>query len=243
MPPRGRRKPLSTSLSPARRELAQAVRILLHDTGGSLRSVGFQIHRSRSALDRLASGQVQNPDTQMVLALRQLAERKNPAGTVTEEELRRLLQRVLDEGIFTAAGPAADIVAHADGGTSAATAARTGALSVAPVPAADGNRRNGSTAEALWPVDELVLHLDHGRYEHAVGMLNYAGGKAPAVEAAAAIQACRARGLTEATDTLLRAVGSRSEGIVLAVVSHLIEFGNIPDAGALSRMRCSVQDA
>jgi hypothetical protein len=151
---------------------------------------------------------------QTVLALRRLAERKNPAGTVTEEELQSLLQRALDEDMPTAAGPAAD-----------------------------GDRRNGLAVDVLWPVDELALHLDSGRYEHAVGMLDYAGGKAPAVESAAAIQACRGRGLTEATDTLLRMVGSRHEKIVFEVVGHLLDVGDVADARALTQIRCGVEDA
>ncbi|MFG1617996.1 hypothetical protein ACGFI3_35035 [Nonomuraea wenchangensis] len=162
---------------------------------------------------------------------------------MTEEELQRLLQRVLDEGMHTAAEPAVDTVADADGAVPAATAAGTGATAVAPVPAANGDRRNGLMQAVQWPIDELVQHLNHGRYEHAVGMLDYAGGKAPAMEAAAAIQACRSRGLTEATDTLLRAAGSRPEKIVFAVVSHLIDLGNVEDAGTLARMRGSVQGA
>lgn len=243
MPPRARRKPLPASLSPARREFAQAVRTLLDDTGASLRSVERQIHCSRSALDRLAWGKVQVPDLQTVLDLRQLAERKNPAGTVTGEELQRLLQRVSDEDKRAAAGPAADGVAHADDAAPAAPAAGTGSTDGAPVPAADGDRRNSFAADALWPVDELALHLDSGRYEHAVGMLDYAGGKASAVESAAAIKACRGRGLAEATDALLRKVGSRPEEIVFAVVGHLIDAGDVADARALTQIRCSVQDA
>jgi len=243
VPPRGRMKPLPSSLLPAQREFAQVVRTLLHDTGGSLRSIEKQIHSSRSVLHRLASGQVQHPDLKTVFKLRRLAEHKKPVGTVTEKHLRNLMQRVSDESVCAAAGPARDAVACADDGASAATATGIGTPAVAPVPAADGDRRNGATTDVLWPVDELALHLDSGRYEHAVGMLDYAGGKAPAVEAAAAIQACRGRGLTEATDTLLRKVGSRPEKVVLAVVGHLMDLGNVPDARAVARIRCSTQDA
>ncbi|MFB4271210.1 hypothetical protein [Nonomuraea sp. GTA35] len=207
-----------------------------------MRSIERQIHRSRSALERLASGKVQNPDPQTIHDLRQLAERKKLAGTVPKEELQRLLQRVSDEDQRPATGPAADTVAHVNGGTPAAPVAGTGAPSVAPVPAARGDRRNGSAANVLWPVDELKLHLDSGRYEHAVGMLDYAGGKAPAVESAAAIQACRGQGLTEATNTLLRAVGSRPEKFVFAVVGHLIDVGNVTDARALAQIRGGFQD-
>ncbi|PZG07098.1 hypothetical protein C1J01_41445 [Nonomuraea aridisoli] len=213
----------------------------MRDMGGSFRSIACQIHCSRSALNRLASGQVQNPDRKTIHKLRRLAEHKNPAGTITEEELQRLLQRVFDEDTHTATEPAADTVAQANGRAPAAPAAWTGAPFVAPVQGADGDRRNGLRAEPLWPVDELVVHLDSGRYEHAVGMLDYAGGKAPAKESAAAIQACRGRGLTEATDTLLRKVGGRPEEIVFTVIRHLIDAGNAADARALAQIRSSVR--
>lgn len=239
MPPRGQMKALSTSLPPARRELAQVVRTLLHGMDESLRSVGRQIHSSRSALNRLASGKFLTPDAETVLELQGLAERKERAGAVTVSYLERLLQCVRDEYESTAAaaGPAADIVPCTRGGAPAALAAGTGAPSVTPVPAAEGDRRNGSVADPQWPVDELMLHMDSGRYEHAVGMLDYAGDEAPAVESAAAIQACRSRGLTEATDALLRKVGSRPEKVVFAVVVHLIDVGNVTDSRALAALR------
>lgn len=242
MSPRMQLKPLPASLPPARREFTEVVRTLLYDTGGTFRSVADQVLSCRSALHRLAWGQVQNPNRSTVLALRRLAECKKPVGTVTEEDLQRLLQRVLDENKRTVAGPAAITAAQTDSEAPAATAAGTGAPSVAPVPTSDGDRRNGVALDAPWPVDELALHLDSGRYEHAVGMLDYAGTKAPAEEAAAAIKACRGRGLTEARETLLRKVGARSERIVFAVVSHLIHVGDVMDAQELARIRSYAQD-
>lgn len=239
----GQMKPLSASLPPARRELAQAVRSWLQNTRLSLRSVRSKVLSSRSALSRLAAGQVRNPNWDVVFKLRRLAEDKNPIGTLSEKELRRLLQRVAEEGQDIAAGPAVDTVAHVGGEATAASTAGTGASLVAPVSAIDGDRRNSSMAGALWPVDELMLHLDSGRYEHAVGMLDHAGGKAPAIEAAAAIQACRDQGLTEATNTLLRAVGRRPEKIVFEVLTHLIDIGDVTDAGALARIRCAKDES
>ncbi|WP_327074499.1 hypothetical protein OG196_32170 [Kitasatospora purpeofusca] len=242
-------KALPPSIPPARRELAQAVRTLLGAAGGSLRSVAGQIHSSRSVLNRLASGKVLFPDADTVLKLHRLAECKANAGVVAVADLERLVQRVSDEyesaaaetGSAAVAGPAADTVASTRGGAPAALAGGTGVTSAAPVPPAGGDRRNGSAADLQWPVDELALHLDSGRYEHAVGMLDYAGDEAPAVESAAAIQACRSWDLAEAADTLLRKVGNRPEGVVLAVVGHLMDAGNLADARAL--ISCSAQAA
>ncbi|MEU8513398.1 hypothetical protein AB0C76_17670 [Kitasatospora sp. NPDC048722] len=242
-------KALPPSVSPARRELAQAVRTLLSATGGSLRSVADQIHSSRSALNRLASGKVLFPDADTVIELHRLAEHKDRAGVLALADLKCLVQRVSDEyeaaaaGTSSAevAGPAADTVASTRGGAPAALAGGTGVTSAAPVPPAEGDRRNGSAAELQWPVEELALHLDSGRYEHAVGMLDYAGDEAPAVESAAAIQRCRSRGLTEAVDTLLRKVGSRPDGFVLAVVGYLMDAGSHADARAL--ISCSAHSA
>jgi hypothetical protein len=235
MPPRARRKPLPASLSPARRELAEAVRTLLDDAGGSLRSVANQIHSSRSALGRLAAGQVGYPDKKTVLNLLRLAARKNPAVTMTEEELERLVQQVWDEDPHVAR-PAG---ALADGGT---TTAGPGTPHVAPVLVGGGDRRNCLTAYVRWPIEELAKHVDNARYEHAMGMLDYAGGRAPAKEAADAIQACRDWGLAEAVDTLLRMVGRRPGTQVLAVVGHLMDVGNIADARALLRITGDLQE-
>lgn len=244
MPPRGQMKPLPTSLPPARRELAQAVRTLLRETGWSLRDVADQIHSSRSVLCRLASGKFLTPDENTVLKLHQLSERKGRAKTMAMSDLQHLLRRVRDEPATAAVRPTADTVARMHGGEPAAPAVGTGAPFIAPVPTAEGDRRNGSAAvEPPWPVDELMLHLANGRYEHAIGMLDYAGDEAPAVESAAAIQACRSRGLTEAAETLLRKVGSRPGNVVLAVIGHLIDANNVTDARALTLVPCSAQKA
>lgn len=205
-----------------------------------MRSVAPRIQSSRSALSRLLLGQVQSPDMRTVLELRKLAERRNPAGTVSEEDLRRLLQRAQDEDQADAEEPA-DLPAHA--ARRSLSVPGTGAPHVAPVHAAEGDRRNDSTADALWPIDEFVGHLDNGRYEHIVAMLDYAGGKAPAIEAAAAIRGCSSRGLNEATDTLLRKVASRPGDFVLAVVGHLMDAGNFPEARTLAQMRGGDQAA
>ncbi|WP_030055261.1 MULTISPECIES: hypothetical protein [Streptomyces] len=234
-------KALPASIPPARRELAQAVRTLLGATGGSLRSVAGQIHSSRSVLNRLASGKFLFPDADTVLKLHRLAEYKDRTGVLALADLKRLIQCALDEcataadsdGSAAAARPAEATVAMLRGGATAALAGGTGVPFTAPVPPAEGDRRSGSAADQQWPVDELALHLDSGRYEHAVGMLDYAGDEAPAMESAAAIQACRSRGLTEAADTLLRKVGSRPEKVVLAVVGHLMDADNLADARAL----------
>ncbi|MER5352066.1 hypothetical protein ABT093_17270 [Kitasatospora sp. NPDC002551] len=234
-------KALPLTIPPARRELAQAVRTLLDATGGSLRGVAGQIHSSRSALHRLASGSFLFPDADTVLKLQRLAEHKAGAEVVAVDDLRSLLQRASGrhEPVSAASSqaaadrPAADALDGTRRGTLAALEGGTGAPPVAPVPPVEGDRRNGQIADLHWPVDELALHLDSGRYEHAIGMLEYAGGEAPAVESAAAIQACRSRGLTEAVDTLLRKVVSRPDGVVLAVVGHLMDSGSHADARAL----------
>lgn len=242
-------KALPPSLPPTQRALAQAVRTLLHATGGSLRSVACQIHSSRSVLNRLAAGEFLFPDAETVFKLHRLAEHKARTGVVAIGDLQSLLQRLsaeresaaADNGSAEAAGPAADIVASTRGGAPAPLVDGTGVSSAAPVTRTEGDRRNGSVADLQWPVDELALHLDSGRYEHAVGMLAYAGDEAPAVESAAAIQACRSRGLTEAADALLRKVGSRPKGVVLAVVGHLMDADNLADARAL--ISCSALSA
>jgi hypothetical protein len=244
VPPRGQMKPLPTSLLPARRELAPAVRALLRETGGSLRGVAGQINSSRSVLSRLASGQSLTPDEDIILKLHELAERKGRAKTMAKSELQHLLLRVRDEPATAAARPAADTVARMHVGAPAAPAVGTGAPFVAPVPTAERDRRNGPTAvKPPWPVDELMLHLTNGRYEHAIGMLDYAGDEAPAVESAAAIQACRNRGLTEATETLLRKVGSRPGDVVLEVIGHLIDADHVTDARALTPVPRSARTA
>ncbi|MEV4105594.1 hypothetical protein AB0J42_35580 [Nonomuraea sp. NPDC049649] len=232
-------KPLPDSLPPARRKFTEMMRTLLSATGGTLRSVAVAdgVLSSSSALQRLASGQVKNPSKELIFALRKHAEDNNAVGLVTEEELLCLLQQVWDESRQIAAGPAVITVTHPDDEAPAVPAAETGARSVAPVPASDGDRRNGLVPGTPWPVDELVLHLDSGRYEHALGMLDYAGTKAPAEEAAAAIKACRSRDLTEAREILLRKVGARSEKIVFEVINHLIHVGDVMDAQELARMR------
>ncbi|WP_326634658.1 hypothetical protein OIE67_52400 [Nonomuraea fuscirosea] len=177
-----------------------------------------------------------------VLGLRKLAECKNPAGTKSEEDLRCLLQRAQDEDeVQTDAEEPADLPAHAV--RRFPPAPGTGAPHVAPVPAAEGDRRNDLTADVLWPIDEFVGHLDSGRYEHVVAMLDFAGGQAPAIEAAAAIRECSSRGLTEATDTLLRKVASRPGDFVLAVVGHLMDAGNFPEARTLAQIRGGNQAA
>ncbi|MFD0405395.1 hypothetical protein, partial [Kitasatospora sp. NPDC127116] len=117
----------------------------------------------------------------------------------------------------------------------------TGGRAAAGPPAGEGDRRIERAAGLQWPVDELVLHLDSGRYEHAVGMLDYAGDEAPAAESAAAIQTCRSRGLTEVADALLRKVGSRPDRFVLDVVGHLMDVGSHADARAL--IGCSAHAA
>ncbi|MFB6889240.1 hypothetical protein ACFCX4_08000 [Kitasatospora sp. NPDC056327] len=217
------------------------MRTLLGATGGSLRSAAGQIHSSRSVLNRLASGKVMHPDTDTVLKLHRLAERRSTAGVVALAELKRLMQRVSEEyetaadgsGPATAVKPAADTADSMRGGAVTALAGGTGAAAAAPVPPAEGDRRRGSAADLHWPVDELLLHLDSGRFEHAVGMLDHAGDEAAAAESAAAIHACRSRGLSEAAEALLRKVGSRPEAVVLTVVGHLLDAGNPADARAL----------
>ncbi|MGW7447627.1 hypothetical protein [Kitasatospora sp. NPDC054795] len=239
-------KALPSSVPPARRELAGAVRAMLRATGGSLRGVAGQIHSSRSVLNRLALGKVLFPDTDTVLKLHRLAKSKGGVEVMTEDDLRALLQRVSDEcesafatdNISAAVNrPAAEDVDEMRG----ALEGGTGAPFDAPVPLAEGDRRIERAAGLQWPVDELVLHLDSGRYEHAVGMLDYAGDEAPAVESAAAIQTCRSRGLTEVADALLRKVGSRPDRFVLDVVGHLMDVGSHADARAL--IGCSAHAA
>lgn len=242
MPPRGQMKALPASLPPARRELAQAVRALLHDAGGSLRNVAPQIHSSRSVLHRLAWGKFYIPDADAVVRLHRFAAGKNRGASVALSDLRHLLQRVQVESAAAAEKPAADTVAGTHGGLPAALTAGTGAPFVTPVPAFGGDRRQGLAADQPWPIDELALHMESGRYEHAVGMLDYAGGAAPAVESAAAIQACRARGLTEAADALLQRLRNRPEHDAFAVIRHLIDAGNVADARALAEIRC-IQEA
>lgn len=238
MPSRGQMKPLPTSLPPARRELAQTVRALLRETGGSLRGVSRHVHSSRSALSRLASGKFRTLDEETVFRLHQHAERKGRAQIMPMSDLQHLLERVNVESATEADMPAACTVGRMHDGEPAASAVgTTGALFVAPVPIAEWDRRNGSAAvEPSWPIDELMLHLANGRYEHAIGMLDYAGDEAPAIESASAIQACRSRGLTEAAETLLRKVGSRPKDVVLTVIGHLIDAGDVTDAQALTRV-------
>ncbi|MBV2152022.1 hypothetical protein [Kitasatospora sp. SUK 42] len=212
---------------------------MLRAIGGTLRSVAGQIHSSRSALYRLASGKVLFPDTDAVLKLHRLAQRRTGVEVVPESDLRALLQRVLDEGEHAAA--ADNSIAEADrpaleeatGMGGGAQEGGTGAPAVAPVPPAEGDRRNERATGLQWPVDELVLHLDSGRYEHVVGMLDYAGDEAPALESAAAIQTCRSRGLAEVVDVLLRKVGGRPDRFVLDVVGHLMDAGGHADAREL----------
>lgn len=244
MPSRGQMKPLPSSLPPARRELAQAVRTLLRETGGSLRRVAVQIHSSQSVLYRLESGRFVIPDEKVILDLHRLAERKGRGRTMAVSELRHLLRRVRDESAAAAARPAADTVARIHRGEPAAPIAGTGAPCVAPVPTQSGDRRNSSAAVGpQWPVDELIRHLANSRYEHAIGMLDHAGDEAPAVESAAAIQACRNRGLADATETLLRKVRSRPGDVVLAVIRHLMDADDFKDARALTLIPRSTQEA
>ncbi|MFD0904580.1 hypothetical protein [Actinomadura sediminis] len=174
------------------------------------------------------------PDEGTVRKLHLIAASKQPARTMPLGDLERLLQRVSDESDAVVPGPTTGIVAGARGEASAPLALRTGASPGAPVPGAMGDRRNRSMSDPYWPVDELRLHLESGRYEHAIGMLDYAGDEAPAVESAAAIQACRSQGLTEATDALLRKVGRRPEKFILAVVGYLLDAENTTDARALT---------
>ncbi|MFC5182265.1 hypothetical protein [Actinomadura harenae] len=211
-----------------------AVLDLKQATGRTYRDIARLIHSSRASLQRLASGKTRFVDRETVLKVHELAEQLSGPQSITKAYLQDLLQRVHEEALAAAAKPASEAAEDLQGEGPAAPVAGTGIPRGAPVPVPGWDRRNDSELDLGWPVDELAVHLDNDRFEHAMGMLDYAGGEAPAVESAAAIQACRTRGFGEAAETLLRKVRSRPADDVLRVIGHLISVGDYLDAQALT---------
>ncbi|MFD0405394.1 hypothetical protein ACFVHV_08665, partial [Kitasatospora sp. NPDC127116] len=167
-------KALPSSVPPARRELAGAVRAMLRATGGSLRGVAGQIHSSRSVLNRLALGKVLFPDTDTVLKLHRLAKSKGGVEVMTEDDLRALLQRVSDEcesafatdNISAAVNrPAAEDVDEMRGALEGGTVAPFDA----PVPLAEGDRGRERAPRPAGAGGEKVGDQVTGRKEHARG--------------------------------------------------------------------------
>jgi hypothetical protein len=256
VPPLGDRPVLSSDLLPGARKLAEAVRELIDILGYSYATLGRPSTyaegvspASKDTFNRLADGTIgSRSNAQAVRCLRSLAASRRPGGKIiSEEALQELWDLAWDEKVQAKADAGRrSVLTAAPAGASPMPAAANAAADrflhqhadaavsgVAPVHPASGDRRNLTRPDVAWPVDDFVMFADRGEHGRAVGMLTHAGGTAPALEAAAAVAACRDRQLSDAAMTILRHAGKRPHPEILGIAGSLLDLSLCGDARQL----------
>ncbi|GAA5084496.1 hypothetical protein GCM10023319_29550 [Nocardia iowensis] len=226
-------------LSPAWRDLAEAVRVLIRQTGRSLRAIESAIRekldelRKEARADeyklRLKYGYL----TKSVLWDWAHGNRKRAPKIVQLKELHNLA--------LASAGAADEVISWDDlerlwhnVATKPAEIAPASEATVAPVPRSEGDRRNIAILEIAWrPAKDLATYISVGNLERANGLIRHVGSEADPAETADAVISCRDLGMPEATRAIIDYAGNRPERDVLHILHSLKQRGRRADADAL----------
>ncbi|MEV5731670.1 hypothetical protein [Streptomyces sp. NPDC052292] len=215
MPRPGHFRELDAGIPEERKALAQALRGLMKVVGLSLRQTHEELNRrghgcdtSASALSDLLNARIHRPKGQVIRALYDLAETAaRTSGTampVTLEELEDLRLK--------ASEPPALLCPSCQ-------------QTVLPVLPGQGDRQHGN---GQWPAALALLDMKQTRSaEDVAGVLRHVGMAGGPAEVAAAVAACRARGLRSEADLILRYAQTGRDGRQLAEIAY--EFLRIED--------------
>ncbi|MEU7138208.1 hypothetical protein ABZ942_02025 [Nocardia sp. NPDC046473] len=218
-------------------ELAEAIRVLIRQTGLSCKAIEEAIKKkladlrdegrqdwaelkkgylSKSVLADLANGnRKRSPKKAPLRELHclALANAAPDEQVIMWEELERLRKNA-------GAKPAETTPAVAAG--------------VAPVPSLEGDRRNNLTVDVAWPpAKDLGVYISTGKLERANSLIRHVGTEAAPVEAASAIASCRILGLHDAAEGISSYAETRPDLDVLHILHSLKQQGRHADADAL----------
>ncbi|MFI6168074.1 hypothetical protein ACIBCN_14930 [Nocardia sp. NPDC051052] len=229
-----------SKLSPARLVLAEAVRVLIRQTGcSSLRAIERDLAemldelRKEAGADKYKLRFEYGYLTKSVLWDWAYGNRKGAPKEAQLWELHSLAS--------ASAGSAEEVISWDELDelrrrveSEPAETGRVVSPGVAPVPRPEEDRRNSATVGVQWDAaDDLAAYAAVGNREGAIGVIRHVGATAAPVETANAVIACRDMGLIEETEAIISYAGNRSERDVLYILRYLQQHNRRVDADAL----------